>query len=194
MNAITVSLSTPPTTSLPLSPTKKRPTGHAPPVLAKASRKLSLKGCFADVAIKTGSTRVVIAGVTAVENGLYSSKDGCVHGRKSLPKEPLSHNSSASYSSSFACPSARKVSYESILMSPEATVDVSIPRLAARDSKLDEDEDGEPGYAYIYTDSNAKQDPRPHMDPLNVGHPVPFRSHQHFSVQVRICVSSDIPL
>jgi hypothetical protein len=81
-----------------------------------------------------------------------------------------------------------------MLMSTEATVDVSVPRLAARDSKLDEDEDGEPGYAYIYTDSNGRQDPRPRMDPLDVGHPVPFRSRQYFSVQVRICVSFDIPL
>ncbi|KAJ2920014.1 hypothetical protein MD484_g466, partial [Candolleomyces efflorescens] len=179
MNAITVSLSTPPTHSLHLTPTKKRPTGRASSVLEKASKKLSFKGRFAD---KVGNTRVVISGLAAVENGPYASKDAQCHGRKSMPKEPLSrHSSSASYSSSFACPLARKVPYQSMLMSPEATVDVSVPRLAARDSKLDEDEGGEPGYAYIYTDSN--EDPTSHMDPLDVGRPAPFRSHQPFSAQ-----------
>ncbi|KAJ2936785.1 hypothetical protein H1R20_g301, partial [Candolleomyces eurysporus] len=187
MNAITVSLSPPPTTSLPLCPTKKRPTTRAPSALEKASRKLSFKGRFADVAINTGNTQVVISGVTAVDNGLYASKDGCDYGRKSLPKEPLSrHSSSASYSSSFACPLARKVPFDSMLMSSEAPLDVSVPRLTPRDSKLDEDDDGEPGYAYIYTNgptSNVKQDRKPQMDPLDVGHPSPFQSRQYFSVQ-----------
>lgn len=191
MNAITVSLSTPPTTSLSLCPTGKRSTARslAPPALEKVSKKLSFKGRFTDVATDAGNTQIVPSGMAAVDSGAYASKDGCDYGRKGFPKDPLSHHrSSASYSSSFACPLARKVPFDSTLMAPEATQDAPEPRWKADDSKFDEDDDsGEPGYAYIYADgstSTSELDSKSQMDPLDVGRPFPFPSRQHRTLQV----------
>ncbi|KAF5338519.1 hypothetical protein D9611_013254 [Ephemerocybe angulata] len=158
MNAITVAISTTAAAALPLSTPKKRSADN--------------QGVLSDVS-----------------KGLCGTDKASEYGHRSAPCMPLSrHSSSASYSSSFACQLARTTSAaHSTLLSSETIEEVN-PRSPDRDSRLEDDEDGEPGYAYIYTDgrpSDGEQEPYSRTDPLNVGRSVPFRPRQQPTVHIR---------
>ncbi|KAG2001893.1 hypothetical protein CC2G_004877 [Coprinopsis cinerea AmutBmut pab1-1] len=176
MNAITVSLSTTTTTSPPFAANKRRPLGQpcAPSAFNKSAKKFSLGGGFTDIALSAVHRQVVFTNA-----GPAHHRDGSDEGLylNSKPAPTLSRQtSSSSCASSFETPMARSVPANSVLMSPEPSPS-ALPT-PVRDSKFDDEENFEPGYAYIYTDKTtvaAEKTAVAQTDPLDVGLPVPFQ-------------------